>query len=361
MLSTELMKQQVIPLFLSPKGRISRGLFWKSNLVLWLGFMALIFFVMILMEVFKLSDNFQDNGFSFAFLLYFYAAFVLTIKRLHDINWAGWLAVPCILTGLLWLVIGLVGGISGKNKYGDNPIEYEKNRLYINRGTGLPPPPPPLHNPISKIFLYVMMISFLPSLVVYGMVMPDKVEKPALEQAEEVDSSKKEAVPVLEEPKEEALPFDLKKGDQYQKVEAKDGIAAYYVVTRVDGTIEHYALDGTLQWSNVEHEEEESDVSVSAQNFAQKTVADPDASPTKLEVNNTAPTYPTAKTPPPKNTVNQLNDTRPVHSSGDSINSLSDTRPIHASDNTINPLNDTRPIHASDNTINPLNDTRPIH
>ena len=94
MLSTELMKQQVIPLFLSPKGRISRGLFWKANLVLWLGFLILVSCVMIFKEVFKLDDGFQDNGFSFAFLLYFYIAFVLTIKRLHDINWSGWLAVP---------------------------------------------------------------------------------------------------------------------------------------------------------------------------------------------------------------------------------------------------------------------------
>ena len=255
MLSTELMKQQVIPLFLSPKGRISRGLFWKANLVLWLGFLILVSCVMIFKEVFKLDDGFQDNGFSFAFLLYFYVAIILTIKRLHDINWSGWLAVPCILTGILWLIAGFIAGTPGKNKHGDNPVEYEKNRLYINRETGLPPPPPPLDNPISKIVLYAIIISFLPSLAALGMVMPDKVEKPVQKQAEEV-SSEQETVPVAEEPKKEVLPFDLQKGDEYQKIEAADGIDTYYIVTRANGTIEHYALDGTLQWSNVEHEEE---------------------------------------------------------------------------------------------------------
>lgn len=211
MLSTELMKQQVIPLFLSPKGRISRGLFWKANLVLWLGFLILVSCVMIFKEVFKLDDGFQDNGFSFAFLLYFYVAIILTIKRLHDINWSGWLAVPCILTGILWLIAGFIAGTPGKNKHGDNPVEYEKNRLYINRETGLPPPPPPLDNPISKIVLYAIIISFLPSLAALGMVMPDKVEKPVQKQAEEV-SSEQEVVPVAEEPKKEiAIKLDFVK------------------------------------------------------------------------------------------------------------------------------------------------------
>ena len=57
MLSTELMKQQVIPLFFSPKGRISRGLFWKSNFVLLLGFLTLICFLMAIEQIFSLTNN----------------------------------------------------------------------------------------------------------------------------------------------------------------------------------------------------------------------------------------------------------------------------------------------------------------
>lgn len=377
MLSTKLMKQQVISLFLSPKGRISRGLFWKANLLLWLGFIDFIACVIIFKEIFKFYDDFQNNGFFFAFLLYFYAAFALTIKRLHDINWSGWLTVPCMLTGIFWLIVGIITGTSGKNKHGENPVEYELNRLYVNRGSGLPPPPPPLENPISKIILYTMIILPIPSLVVAGMVMPDKIEKVAVKQEESIVdkalnnnesqffaeimniynnpklapkvaecksdvycnafmalSKKWKGIPdsyrykgdfdikeyakngitydnqgkniglkqgfyfytertnqiidgidkyieteskipdnyegglaVLlyiedkngwteESSNKEAIPFDLKNGDQYQKVEAKDGVDAYYVVTRLDGTIEHYTLDGILQWSNVEHEEE---------------------------------------------------------------------------------------------------------
>ncbi|WP_120430540.1 hypothetical protein [Acinetobacter baylyi] len=51
------------------------------------------------------------------------------------------------------------------------------------------------------------------------------------------------------------LPFPLLRGDTYHKVEPKDGMDAYYVVTNKDGTIKHYSLDGELQWSNIEAED----------------------------------------------------------------------------------------------------------
>lgn len=49
MLSTKLFQQQVIPLFFSPKGRISRGLFWKANLLLLLVYFSL-FSIFIIAE-----------------------------------------------------------------------------------------------------------------------------------------------------------------------------------------------------------------------------------------------------------------------------------------------------------------------
>lgn len=253
MLSTELMKQQVLPLFFSPKGRISRGLFWKSNLVLWLGFLSLVFCLIVAEHLVGFSNDLSIKTFMVAIVVYGYAITVLTIKRLHDINWSGWWAVPSIVIGFLWLIVGLIPSKVGENAHGDNLIEYEKNRLNINRGTGLPPPAPPLDNPVSKIILYMMMILPIPSLLVAGVVAPNNINTPTV-QTEEVtldeEESKSEAVL-----KEEKLPFELKEGDQYQKVEAQDGIDTYYIVTRAEGIIEHYALDGTLQWSNFEADE----------------------------------------------------------------------------------------------------------
>ena len=211
MLSTELMKQQVIPLFFSPKGRISRGLFWKSNFVLLLGFLTLICFLMAIEQIFSLTNNERILGILIAIILsYLYAIIVLMVKRLHDINWSGWLAIISILTPL-GFIVGLMPSQSGWNAHGENLIEYEKKRLYINRGTGLPPPPPPIDNPISKIILCLMMVLPIPSFVVAGMVMPKSVEEPIAEQTEEV-SSEQEVVPVAEEPKKEiAIKLDFVK------------------------------------------------------------------------------------------------------------------------------------------------------
>lgn len=166
MLSNKLMKQRVIPLFFSPKGRISIGLFWKANFVLLLGFQALLFCIEAFGDVFKLYSDFQSITKILVFLVYVYAIFVLTAKRLHDTNQPGWLSVLCVPTILLWLVIGLMLGTAGKNKYGENPIKYEKNRLYVNLETDLPPPPPPLDNLVSKVVLY-FIISFVPIILLF--------------------------------------------------------------------------------------------------------------------------------------------------------------------------------------------------
>ncbi len=249
MLSTKLMKQQIVPLFFSVKGRITRGLFWKSNLLLFFVYFALLVVLVATEQALIITSEQLGIVMIIIVLFYWYVFFVLTVKRLHDINWSGWWAIPCILTGIMWLVVGLIPSVSEANNHGENPIEYEKNRLYINQGTGFPPPPPPLDNSVSKVILYLMMILPVPSLVVAGMLTPEN-QKSAVER-KEIASSEKNSEDESKE--EEVLPFELRKGDKYERIEADHGIDTYYVVTRADGTIEHYALDGVLQWSNAEH------------------------------------------------------------------------------------------------------------
>ncbi|QCO22642.1 DUF805 domain-containing protein [Acinetobacter cumulans] len=249
MLSTKLMKQQIVPLFFSVKGRITRGLFWKSNLLLFFVYFALLVVLVATEQALIINSEQLGIVMIIIVLFYWYVFFVLTVKRLHDINWSGWWAIPCILTGIMWLVVGLIPSVSEANNHGENPIEYEKNRLYINQGTGFPPPPPPLDNSVSKVILYLMMILPVPSLVVAGMLTPEN-QKSAVER-KEIASSEKNSEDESKE--EEVLPFELRKGDKYERIEADHGIDTYYVVTRADGTIEHYALDGVLQWSNAEH------------------------------------------------------------------------------------------------------------
>ncbi len=249
MLSTKLFQQQVIPLFFSPKGRISRGLFWKANLLLLLVYFSLFLIFVIAEQALVITSEQLGFGGLIIMVFYWYVVFVLTVKRLHDINWSGWLAIPCMLTGILWLIVGLIVGKSGENKHGANSVEYERDRLFINQGKNIPPPPPPLDNPVSKVVLCLMMILPVPSLVVAGMLTPEN-QKSAVER-KEIASSEKNSEDESKE--EEVLPFELRKGDKYERIEADHGIDTYYVVTRADGTIEHYALDGVLQWSNAEH------------------------------------------------------------------------------------------------------------
>lgn len=206
MSSTKLMKQQIIPLFFSLKGRISRGLFLKSNLVLFLGYLTLFIFLILAEQILGLSSEQFGIGGVIIISFYWYIVFVLTVKRLHDINWSGWLALPIIMTGIIWIFIGLINGKITPNRHGENPIEYEKKRLYINKHKGLPPPPPPLDNPISKFLLYVMMISFLPSLIMAGIILPEKIEEPIIEQSEMVTASEKDTTSI-----DEALYFDESK------------------------------------------------------------------------------------------------------------------------------------------------------
>lgn len=270
MLSTKLFKQQVIPLFFSVKGRISRGLFWKTNLLLLLVCFSLFFIFVMAEQALLITSEKLGIGMLIIMVFYWYVVFALTVKRLHDINWSGWLAIPCILTGILWFIAGLIPSVTGINNHGENPIEYEKNRLYINRGKDIPPPPPPLDNPVSKVVLCLMMLLPIPSLVIAGLAIPKGVKTPALDQIEEDISNETMVAPILEESKKEILPFSLNTDDQYQKIEESEGISAYYIVTRADGTIEHYALDGTLQWSNVEHVEEDIQPSQSEQSIQEK-------------------------------------------------------------------------------------------
>ena len=187
MLSTKLFQQQVIPLFFSPKGRISRGLFWKANLLLLLVYFSLFSIFIIAEHALALTSDQLVIGILIVISFFWYVVFVLTVKRLHDINWSGWLAIPCILTCFLWLIAGLIAGKSGENKHGANPVEYESDRLFVNKGKGIPPPPPPLDNPVSKVVLCLMLMLPIPSLVIAGIFSSKEDHQESIESNLESD------------------------------------------------------------------------------------------------------------------------------------------------------------------------------
>lgn len=71
MLSTELMKQQIIPLF-SVKGRITRGLFWKSNLLLFLVYFALFLVCVTAEQALIITSEQLGIGMIIIVLFYWY-------------------------------------------------------------------------------------------------------------------------------------------------------------------------------------------------------------------------------------------------------------------------------------------------
>ena len=109
-MSGYLENQRILPLFFSTIGKVSRALFWKANILLLLLYFAFVVCLLISGIILKTSS---DTDVAILFLgvsIYWYAAFALTVKRLHDINWSGWLAIPVMCTGILWIIIGFIEG-----------------------------------------------------------------------------------------------------------------------------------------------------------------------------------------------------------------------------------------------------------
>ena len=190
MLSNKLFEQNFFTLYFSAKGRISRGLFWKSFFTGYCGVIGLFFVLTILQGLGKLND--ASIGFLVLGLcvLAYYGLFNLTVKRLHDFNFSGWWSLPSLVMIVPLIAICFARGNKGENKYGHNAIEYENFRLSINKSNGLPPPPPPIDNPISKIILSLIMLLPISSLVIAGVIIP-KNEKILTFEQEAVTSEEK--------------------------------------------------------------------------------------------------------------------------------------------------------------------------
>ena len=76
----------MVNLLFSINGRISRGPFWLVYLILFPATLALILFI-------EASVNNNPVLTLIAFVLYFWIAICITVKRLHDIDATGWLSV----------------------------------------------------------------------------------------------------------------------------------------------------------------------------------------------------------------------------------------------------------------------------
>lgn len=109
-------------LLLSLSGRISRGIYWPALLALFAVNFALYF------QLVGMTEEDARGAFPLFMLLAalaaLYANIAISVKRLHDVGYAGFLAVATLIPFLnvafaIW--IGLLPGTAGPNSYGDMP------------------------------------------------------------------------------------------------------------------------------------------------------------------------------------------------------------------------------------------------
>jgi uncharacterized membrane protein YhaH (DUF805 family) len=109
-------------LFLSLKGRISRKVYWLAYLV------VLLLQLVLVRPLFATSEidvsSFAETIWPFLLMLTLYGHIAISVKRLHDIGYGGFLAaavlVPFVnLAFNIW--VGVLPGAQGPNRYGDAP------------------------------------------------------------------------------------------------------------------------------------------------------------------------------------------------------------------------------------------------
>ena len=108
-------------------GRASRSEFWKFYLSFLVMFILILFGILVL--IIMVNPNISDGAldvityaFSIPGALFTLSA---TVRRLHDTNKSGWFVllgfIPFI--GIVLLIMLVLPGDKGKNKYGVNPLK----------------------------------------------------------------------------------------------------------------------------------------------------------------------------------------------------------------------------------------------
>jgi uncharacterized membrane protein YhaH (DUF805 family) len=102
--------------FISYKGRIDRLTYWISQ--------VMFYVLLYLLVTFMPADTGNDLNLSLLILIMpLWFSFVITIKRLHDMNCSGWWIlinfIPYIGPIIMLIVLGFVPGTKGSNRFGD--------------------------------------------------------------------------------------------------------------------------------------------------------------------------------------------------------------------------------------------------
>ncbi len=106
-------------LFLSFRGRISRGVYWLS-----FGFIVCVLFVLVSLLVKTVGEDAASVPMVVLALATMWLEMALLVKRQHDrgLPWFWCLLAWLPVVGILWsIAAGVIPGDKGPNAYGDRP------------------------------------------------------------------------------------------------------------------------------------------------------------------------------------------------------------------------------------------------
>jgi len=107
--------------FFSYDGRVDRITYWISQVV---------FYVLLFVFLLFMPDSGNDFNLSLLLLIIpFWFSFVITIKRLHDIDCSGWWVlinfIPYLGPIIMFIVLGFISGTDGSNRFGNTAWNWD--------------------------------------------------------------------------------------------------------------------------------------------------------------------------------------------------------------------------------------------
>jgi uncharacterized membrane protein YhaH (DUF805 family) len=119
--------------FFSFNGRIGRGKWWVSNLIVW----APMIVALILLDIVMLTNTSEENSeeptwfvvFSLVwYVLVVWTSICLNAKRWHDRDKSGWMQLIGLIPLVgIWALIenGFLKGTEGPNRFGQDPLNLQ--------------------------------------------------------------------------------------------------------------------------------------------------------------------------------------------------------------------------------------------
>ncbi len=108
-------------------GRIPRSIYWLAAIMGPLVLIVLFVFAEALLNEDSQLLGWIGLSISFAMI---WMSFAVGVKRLHDLDWTGWLIVFGLIPGLgqlfLLFTAGMMRGTDGLNRYGPDPLKLLK-------------------------------------------------------------------------------------------------------------------------------------------------------------------------------------------------------------------------------------------